>query len=347
MLRTGQIVKAATVFALAITSVPFAIPPAGAKSPSREDRPQVIRGQNSWASVAGSAPRGFALHYRDQRGFTAGWLSFPEGRMPSRSRRDYVGITIVRIKVRPASEVPSGIDYVQAQVGGWGYSMIEVQRKRKRGCPNEVTWVSSGMISGTRRGTSCDGTITLKESNLLTYGSVRPGPKRWFFNLDSLGRPLVESAWISPRSRVGITQVLTSDLRLYAPKTFELPDGEDGTVKVGIRNLGSRAARDLKVQSWVEQDGFPIVSSLREKRLRPLATGGSRKTRITVAGLPDGEYILFLSVSDRDSGDLLMYRLVVGEESLRSARPRGAAGGTAWFRDGPDPRGSSPGFPAR
>ena len=271
-----------------------------------------IQGKEKWVSVGALKGSTLRLDAQTQRSVTAGVFTFPEGKLRLGAKRTYEGITIATVKIRPASEVNTGIDYMWSSVGTWPYAVFEVKRVKKRKCPNAVVWNAGGKINGSQGGVDCDGTIRYRTVNELAYGSVRPGPKRWSFYLESLGKPLIESATISRRSKIGITQLTPSRVKIFAPETFDLPDGEESSVEVRIKNLGGRTARNLGVSSWVD-DGNAWVAHQRSRNLRPLGPGKSRQVRIPVAALPDGEYILYLSAGGNGYGDTLSYRYVVGQ----------------------------------
>ncbi len=285
------------------------------KSPSKASV-TAIKGQEKWITVGGL--RGERLHLKASRQWrkTAGFLAFPEGRLPDDGRRDYVGTTIATIKVRPTSEVRNGIDILWSSVGSWPYSMVKVKRTKKRSCPNAVEWNSYAIISGSQSGIACNGTIRIKTVNVLTYGSVRPGPKRWSFHVERLGRQLIESVKISKRSKIGITRRTPSKMVMSAPKSFDLPDGKASSVLVGLKNIGGRRSKGLRVTSWIENKEF-VVAHERSRKVHPLAPGKSRQVRIPVARAPEGDYILFLSVeSDNGDGDALAYRVEGGPPDL-------------------------------
>jgi len=308
-------------FALLLT-LALALAGAGTSAGRQETpSPTVIRGKEKWVSVGQLRGAPLQLDAEKQRRITVGAFTFPEGRLPRHGKRTYEGITIATVRIRPTSEVKTGIDYLWSDVGGWPYALFEVKRTKKRSCPNAVKWSAGGIINGPQGGVDCDGVIRFRTVNELPYASVRTGPKNWTFSLESLGRHLIDSATVSTRSKVGITRLTPSYVKLLAPKTFDLPDGEESSVPVTIENRGGRVARGLGVGSWVDDDER-WVACQRSRKLNPLAPGKSRKVRIPVAGLPDGQYILYLTAGGKNGyGDTISYRYVVGPETVRiSAR---------------------------
>lgn len=279
-----------------------------------------IRGKDKWVSVGALKGSSLRLEARSRRKVTAGVFTFPEGKLPPGARRTYEGITIATVRIRPSTEVNTGIDYMWSSVGHWAYAMFQAKRTKKRECPNAVKWSAGGMINGPQGGIDCDGIIRFKTVNELTYGSVRPGPRPWTFHLESLGKPLIESVTVSRRSRIGITRLTPSRVKIFAPENFNLPDGEESSVRVRIKNRGGRPARGLSVSSWVD-DGNSWMAHRRTRKLRPLGPGKSRQVRIPVAALPDGIYTLYLSAGGANGyGDDLAYRYVVGQSQEATER---------------------------
>lgn len=298
------------------------LPPASAADGSSlvldRSRPNIALGSILPKGVKLSRGEGLLKRFR------IGSVDFPQGIVPVRNQRQYLGTSKVRIRVRRQEVAPKGADYVVASFAGIGYSRIGIWRRKEGPCEHAVWWISSDVVFGRQRGVECDNVIEVRTTDWIPNIAIGNGERRnWDLKLESLSKPVVDSAWFSPSSRIEFTKKTPAWLNIRIPKRISGEESSTPSIPIRIQNKGGRKATNVKVWSAVQID--PIrLSNRKEVPVQDIAARSTVPAEVPVALLRKGRYRLLIGVESKTVRDekLLIYRVdgeIEGDQQSSSA----------------------------
>lgn len=170
------------------------------------------------------------------------------GAVPGSGRRAIVGTTAVTVVFNRNLKAERDNDHIWAKLNGSAFSLLEFESVRSRHCKNAVRWNAGDSIFGRQTGVTCRRSLRLRTANPVQLQSIRSGPARWEFELESYGRPLVRRVKVRKASRIAYTDRAYDEIRLErVPRSVSVVQGEVVRIPFSVSNVGGRAAPRVEI----------------------------------------------------------------------------------------------------
>lgn len=155
------------------------------------------------------------------------------------------------------------------------------------GAARRIDWTGVGIVDGVTRGSSRNATVELRYANYLQRSGVKSGRNDLDFQLAQHGKAHVAELRVFDDSGIEYTPLSPANVRLVARAAPAVHVGQTVVVRFALRNVGERAARDIRVAASYPRTRLALVaahgtrvSSLRQSR----SAAGSFVFRARTAG---------------------------------------------------------------
>lgn len=148
------------------------------------------------------------------------------------------------------------------------------------GVARRVDWTGVGIVDGVTRGSSRTGTAELRYANYLQRSGVKAGRNDLDFQLAQHGKVHVAELRIFDDSGIEYTPLAPANVRLDAHVAPTVRVGRTIVVRFVLRNVGERAARNIRV-----------AASYPRARLTLVATHGARVSALRQNRSTSGSFV--------------------------------------------------------